>query len=159
MQAEAVSVKLRLKPSTRDEHNRFVGKHHRHSAPIRQAQLWASVVSESGEIVGVASAGRPNARVLANDCRCIEIYRVCSSGSPNACSMLYGALCRAAKALGYIRVVTYTLRTELGASLKASGFERVALVDGRDWDKNKKRLRLFANGPEPEDRVRWERQL
>jgi hypothetical protein len=56
------------------------------------------------------------------DGRTAEVYRIASDGVPNGCSMLYGALVRAAWALGYDKALTYTLADEPGTSLKASGW-------------------------------------
>lgn len=88
-----------------------------------------------------------------------------TDGCRNACSFLYGAACRAAAALGYALVVTYTLVTEPGTSLVAAGFVRASEVDGeREWGcKSRPRPRqetLFVlPRREAVDRVRWERRL
>ena len=76
--------------------------------------------------------GRPVARML-NDGATLEVNRLCTDGTPNACSMLYGAAWRAAKALGYRRLITYTLPEEGGASLRASGWRLVGLRGGGSW--------------------------
>ncbi len=73
----------------------------------------------------VAITGRPVARYL-NDGQTAEVTRVASDGTVNACSMLYGACWRAAKALGYTRLITYTQAGESGASLRAAGGRDIA---------------------------------
>lgn len=76
--------------------------------------------------------GRPVSRMLDNGQTC-EITRLCSDGTPNACSFLYGACCRIAKAMGYKRMITYTLASENGASLKASNFMCEGTAGGIKW--------------------------
>lgn len=123
-----------------------------------------------GELVGVAMAGWPRARALA-DGRTLEVARTCTLEVRNANSMLYGAICRAAAALGYARVVTYTLESESGASLRAAGFAEVARSDD---DRARVRTeRTWGDGARPRyshtlwgervtpagRKVRWERRL
>jgi hypothetical protein len=79
--------------------------------------------------------------------------RVCTDGTPNACSALYGACRRIAKAMGYTRVITYTLADEDGASLRAVGARRVASVRGEQADRPSRRRRSREQTP---DRWRWE---
>jgi hypothetical protein len=100
--------------------NEYVRRLHRHSRPTVGAILCAGI-EDDGRLCGVAIAGRPVARVL-DDGSTIEVLRVCTDGTRNACSKLYAAICAAAKALGYLSAVTYTLPEEGGASLRAAGF-------------------------------------
>jgi hypothetical protein len=99
--------------------NEFVRKFHRHSRPTVGAIFCVAVAND--EICGVAICGRPIARHF-DDGFSIEILRVATDGSKNACSMLYGACRKVSRALGYLRILTYTLPEEGGASLKAAGF-------------------------------------
>lgn len=125
---------LELVPTTLREANAFVDHHHRHSNPTRGHKF--SVGAAAGEeIVGVAIAGRPVAR-HRDDGFTIEVLRVCArDGAPrNTCSMLYGACWRAARAMGYHRAITYTLKSETGASVKASGFRVIGEVTARSWN-------------------------
>ena len=112
----------------------------------------------SGDICGVAVIGRPIARNLDDGETC-EVTRVATDGTKNACSMLYGAASRAAKALGYRRVVTYTLERELGVSLKASGWKEDAKVSAGTWDgRSRHRVQLDMFGNQNRDsgpKVRW----
>ena len=76
------------------------------------------------KVVGVAIVGRPVARMLDNGW-VLEVNRCCTDGTRNACSALYGAAWRAARALGYRRLITYTLPSEGGASLRGAGWRVV----------------------------------
>jgi hypothetical protein len=86
-----------------------------------------------GELRGVAIVGRPVARKLDNGWT-LEVNRVCTDGARNACSMLYGAAWRAAKALGFRRLITYTLPEEGGASLRATGWRLLGERGGGNWN-------------------------
>ena len=77
--------------------------------------------------------GRPVARNSDNGYT-LEVNRVCTDGARNACSMLYGAAWRAAKALGYRRLITYTLPAEGGASLRAAGWKLLGERGGGNWN-------------------------
>ena len=92
---------LRLVPITRKEAREFVARHHRHSQPHVTERFQVGLTNGAG-LVGVAVAGLPSARLLC-DGATIEITRLCTLGDRNAASMLYGAMLRAAKALGYRR--------------------------------------------------------
>lgn len=126
-------MSLQLQPCSISEAQRFVTLHHRHHrAP--QGGLFAVAVSEGDEIRGVAVIGRPVARML-QDGWTAEVTRLCTLGDPNACSMLYAASWRAARALGYRRLITYTLQREGGASLRASGWKLVGAAGGGSWNR------------------------
>lgn len=113
---------LKVVPCTLKAANRFVDVLHRHADPTQGQKFSIAVRDESGAVRGVAIVGRPTARHLDDGITTAEITRVCTDGARNACSMLYGAARRAAKAMGYERVVTYTLAEECGSSLRAAGF-------------------------------------
>lgn len=105
----------------------------------------------SGHLHGVAIAGRPVARHL-DDGLTLEVTRVATDGVWNACSALYGACRRAAKALGYRRLITYTLLSETGASLRASGWCLVHRTRGEPWSRRRPSLDGHPIGP----KSRWE---
>lgn len=153
---------MKLVPCTITDARRFVAHHHRHNdAP--QGGLFAAAVEKDGELVGVAIAGRPVARLL-NDGETVEVLRVCTTGTPNACSMLYGAMARAAKALGYRRLITYTLAEEPGTSLVAAGWQRDAELAARPTWSTPSRPRtqtdLFgAERRPPGPKVRWLKEV
>ena len=90
-------------------------------------------VSDNGALVGVAICGRPVARRL-DDGYTLEVNRLCTDGTPNACSILYAAAYRAARAMGYNRVITYILDTENGSSLKAAGYTCEGRAGGLEWN-------------------------
>lgn len=128
-------MSLRVRPIGLREANAYVERLHRHHPPSRGHKFSVSVLDEHGVLHGVAIAGRPVARHL-DDGLTLEVLRVCTDGTPNACSMLYGAVARAGRAMGYERVITYTLADEPGTSLRAAGWH----VDGRtkaeSWDRD-----------------------
>lgn len=146
-----MSGRLSVCPLTLAEANAFVERHHRHSVPTvgHKFSVGAAV---DGEIVGVAIVGRPVARGL-DDGWCLEVLRVCTDGTSNACSMLYATCWRAARALGYRKVVTYTLKSETGASLRAAGYRIVGEVTKRSWDTPS---RPRVDRDERQERFRWE---
>lgn len=117
-------MSLELVPVSFKEACGFVADHHRHHKPPR-GMKFAIGVAEDGELVGVAIVGRPVARSF-DDGRTLEVSRTCTTGTKNANSILYGAAWRAAKALGYNRLVTYTQEGESGASLRGAGWDLVA---------------------------------
>lgn len=120
--AELMPCRLRIVPTTIDEANRFVYRLHRHNPEKLPGHSFSvGVADELGKLRGVAIVGNPSAPALQNGILA-EIRRVCTDGTPNACSMLYGAARRAARAMGRRPVITYTLATESGASLRAAGF-------------------------------------
>ena len=82
--------------------------------------------------MGVVIVGRPVSRYL-DDGWTLEVNRLCTNGSRNACSMLYGAAWRAARAMGYKRLITYILESESGASLRAAGWKCIGPVGGLPW--------------------------
>lgn len=125
---------LKLKPITLRAANKYVREVHRHHDPVRGHKFSASVVDEDGILRGVAIAGRPVSRMLDNGIT-LEVTRCCTDGARNACSMLYGACRRAGFAVGYLRIITYTLPSEAGSSLKAAGFSFVGLAGGGEWSR------------------------
>jgi hypothetical protein len=124
-------VSLRVVPITFDEAVAFIKEHHRHHRPPLGAIFSVACADDSG-VRGVATVGRPVARGL-QDGWTAEVTRVATDGAHNACSILYAAAWRATRALGYQRLVTYTLKSEPGTSLRAAGWRVVAEVRGRSW--------------------------
>jgi hypothetical protein len=121
-------VSLEIRPIKLKDANAYVGQHHRHNLPT-SGHKWSLALYDGERLCGVAIAGQPVARNL-DDGLTIEIRRVCTDGTFNACSKLYGACARVAKEMGYKRVVTYTLETESGASLRASGWTNCGTAGG-----------------------------
>ena len=156
---------LRLRPLAIKTARRYIAEHHRHNAPPNGGLFAAGVETEDGELAGVAIIARPVSTGNDDGWTC-EVTRCCTDGARNACSMLYGAAARAAKALGYKRILTYTLASEPGIALRASGWREVARTKWRPWN-HKRRSRsthvtdLLGERSKysQEDKVRWERQL
>jgi hypothetical protein len=124
---------LTVVPCALDEANAFVARHHRHHGKARGHKFSLAVADENGEVRGVAIVGRPVSRAL-DDGWTLEVTRVATDGYKNACSMLYGACRRAVFALGYRRLVTYTLSEEGGVSLRAAGWRLIGTAGGGSWN-------------------------
>jgi hypothetical protein len=107
----------------------FVALLHRHNKPPRGHKFSIGLENE-GTLVGVAMAGRPVARHF-DDGLTLEVNRTCTDGTANANSMLYGAIWRAGKAMGYKRCITYTQHDESGASLRAAGWVCIKELEPR----------------------------
>ena len=111
----------------------FVGMWHRHHNPPAGHKFSVGVADETELLRGVAMVGRPVARSF-DDGVTLEVNRTATDGCANANSMLYGAAWRAAKALGYQRLITYTQAGESGSSLRAAGWRVVAeLKERKGW--------------------------
>ena len=122
---------LEIVPMTLREANAYVEQHRRHHGPV-PGQKYSIGLSDGEKIVGVAIVGRPVSRHL-DDGWTLEVNRLCTDGTKNACSMLYAAAWRAARAMGYKRLVTYILESENGASLRAAGWKCVGQAGGLRW--------------------------
>lgn len=124
---------LTITPINLDEANAFVFVHHRHHKGVPGAKFSVAVSDDAGVVRGVAIVGRPVAR-HTDDGWTLEVNRCCTDGVRNGCSILYGAAWRAAKALGYKRLITFTLPEEGGSSLRASGWRCLGLQGGGNWN-------------------------
>ena len=123
---------MQLVPVTLEEANQFVENHHRHHKPV-VGHKFSIGVADGDKIVAVCIVGRPVSRHLDNGWT-LEVNRLCVVDAHNACSMLYGAAWRAAKALGYKRLITYILSSETGTSLNASNWKLVGEAGGGSWN-------------------------
>ena len=150
----AQRMNLELIPITIKEANLFVARVHRHHKPVTGA-LFAVACANGDTVVGVAIIGRPVARMSQNGWTA-EVNRVATDGTKNACSMLYGAAWRACRALGYRRLVTYTLPEEGGASLRAAGYRLIGEAGGGSWTR-RSRPRIDAHPLQ--EKLRWEREI
>lgn len=156
-------MRAEIVPLTLAQARRYVAEHHRHNAPP-VGHKFSIGLQRDGALVGVVVAGHPQAR-LADDGRTLELLRLTTEGDRNACSRLYATACRAAAAMGYRRVITYTLADESGTSLRAAGFAVDGTTPGGAW--------AHTSGPRAADRptlfdapmmptgpkVRWARTL
>jgi hypothetical protein len=145
-------MKLKIVPSSIRAANEFVRLHHRHHGAVQGAKFALAVADENGAVVGIALVGRPIARLL-DDGITLEVTRVATDGSSNACSALYGAARRVARELGYKKIITYTLASESGNSLKAAGWTLAAQSAGGSWSRPS-RVRHDKHPTEPKQR--WE---
>jgi len=145
--------RLEIVPCDIDEAKAFIAQHHRHHLPP-QGGKFAIAVALGGRIVGVAIVGRPVSRIL-DDGWTLEVTRTCTDGTPNANSKLYAACWRAARALGYRRLITYTLPEESGASLRAAGWKLVGVAGGGSWNR-KDRPRVDKHPLQ--QKLRWEKE-
>ena len=144
-------MKLQIIPLDLKEANQIVFNLHRHHKPSVGHRFSLGVIDEEGYIVGCAIASRPIAR-LSNQKFTLEITRVATNGTRNACSILLGAVAKSAKAMGYARVQTTTLSSESGSSLKAVGWKSKTLEqDGKGWDSRSGRNVDCKN----DKKVRW----
>ena len=141
-----------LQPITLRAANAYVEEYHRHHGPTR-GWKFGIALSDNDKLVGVIIVGRPVARGL-DDGWTLEVTRCCTDGTKNACSKLYAAAWRASRALGYRRLVTYTLASESGISVSAAGVKALYQTKGGSWDCPSRR-RTDKHPPEP--KVLWER--
>lgn len=123
---------LEIVPVDFAEANAYVAQYHRHHKPMPGCKFCIAV-SDGEKIVGVCIVGRPVSRNLDNGWT-LEVNRVATDGTKNACSMLYAAAWRTAKAMGYKKLVTYILDTEPGTSLRAAGWKCLGKAGGGEWN-------------------------
>lgn len=156
---------LTVRPIILRDANSYVAQHHRHNIPTT-GHKWSIACYDGDRLCGVAICGQPVARRL-DDGLTIEARRVCTDGTHNACSFLYGACARIAKDFGYKRIITYILETEPGTSLKASGWKMVQdSAGGVSWNvpnrhRDECQLTLFGDERKYPNckKQRWEKKL
>lgn len=145
---------LKIKPISLKEANEYIAMYHRHHSPV-QGHKFSIACYDDEKLVGVATVGRPVSRRLDNG-ETLEVTRLCTDGTHNVCSILYGRCARIAKEMGYEKIITYILEEENGASLRASGWIcEEENVGGGDWSKCKRResdrqfvqMKLFEDKP------------
>jgi len=113
--------------------NSFVAEHHRHHKPVI-GHLFSLGAVLDDTLIGVSIVGRPVAR-MRDDGVTAEVTRLCTDGTKNACSFLYGASARAAFALGFHRIGTYILASESGASVIGAGWRMIGTTKGGSWSR------------------------
>jgi hypothetical protein len=149
MQPSMTAVPLELKQA-----NAFIGELHRHHDPVHRDKFRIGCEVD-GKLVGVVQLGRPVSRCL-DDGKTIEVVRLCTDGTPNACSYLYSKAARIAKEMGYSKIITYILDSETGISLKAAGWVKEADIKGHNWNTPSRPRETTA----PEcDKQRWAKIL
>lgn len=127
MTLHAASLELR-------EANAFVASLHRHHKPVQGHRFSIGCIDDTGKLLGVLIAGRPVASSRNRQIDVLEVTRLCTDGTMNVCSFLYSTAARAAKALGYLKIQTYTLPEEGGASLKASNWKLDGVSSPSRWN-------------------------
>ena len=158
---------LKIKPIDLKSANAFVLAHHRHNGKVL-AHRFSIACYDEDRLCGVAIVSNPSARKL-DDGETVEVRRVCTDGTYNACSILYGRCARIAKEMGWKKIITYLLESENGTSLRASGWRIEAEgVGGESWDvpsrpRTVRELTLFGEkiAPYPinQKKTRWFKQL
>jgi len=118
-------------PLERKQVAEYVDKLHRHHDSVMRDRYRIGCEHE-GLLVGVIQVGNPVARALC-DGKTLEVVRLCTNGTTNVCSFLYGAAARIARELGYKKIITYILDTESGNSLRAAGWHKEADIRGHAW--------------------------
>lgn len=129
-------IPIEIVPITLKEANAFVSAYHRHHGPVA-GHKFSIGLSDGEKIIGAVIVGRPVSRYL-DDGWTLEVNRLCTDGSRNACSMLYAAAWRAARAMGYKRLITYILESETGVSLRATGWKCIGQAGGLRWTGRRK---------------------
>ena len=147
---------LRLKHVELKEANAFVEQHHRHHKRI-QGHRFSLGVEDDGKLVGVCIVGRPVGGQHQSDW--VEVTRMCTDGTKDACSFLYGAAARAAKSLGFQRIQTYILKEEPGVSLKASGWKFDRMSHPIGWHHNTGRAARVVQPHLMDRKQLWYRDL
>lgn len=145
---------MRVVPLTLKQANDLVALMHRHHKPA-QGHRFSLGLMDGEQLVGACIVGRPLAR-NTGQYDIAEITRLVTDGTPNACSMLYGAAARAAKAMGFRQIQTFILGTESGTSLRASGWVLDGTTEGGSW--NRQGRERVDNHPLT-DKQRWVRVL
>lgn len=143
-------------PMTISEAKNFVDNFHRHNkAP--QGGLFAVGASNGDQLIGVAIVGRPIARGLDNG-KTAEVVRCCvvEDSPKGTCSFLYSRCWKACKALGWEKLVTYTLKSESGASLRGCGWRVVAELNPRRPEEWQSRFGREWQPVVGQAKLRWE---
>ena len=155
---------LEIRPVSLKEANSFVEQFHRHHGRAT-GHKFSLGLFECNQLVGVSIVGRPTGRRL-DDGHTLEVTRLCTDGTRNACSMLYGASARAAKKAGYSKIITFILQSEPGTSLKAAGWTLEAAKAGKPhWNAQRYtekpvQLTMFPKRTPPaEYKQRWVKKL
>ena len=155
---------LELRPITLKEANAYVERNHRHHDRV-VGHKWSLAAYKDGHLCGVAIVGRPTGRRL-DDGETLEVTRLCTDGTRNACSFLYAAAARRGKRGGSSTIITFILQSEPGTSLRAAGWSMEAAKAGKPkWNAERYanrpvQLTLFPKKQPPaEYKQRWAKQL
>lgn len=137
--------RLFIVPLKFSEANELVRRWHRHHQPIQTIRFALGIFDDEGQPHGAAIVGPPVARLAGHPRTVAEVTRLVTDGTPNACSMLYGAAARAAQAMGFERIQTFILDAEPGTSLRAAGWTDEGTTGGGDWFRASRNSRSATN--------------
>lgn len=126
-------TRLHVIPLELAEANALVAAWHRHHQPAQGHRFSLGCIDGHGALHGAVIVGRPVARMAGPPRDVLEVVRLVTDGTPNACSVLYAAAARAGLAMGYRRIQTYILDAEPGTSLAASGWASEGSAGGGQW--------------------------
>lgn len=120
---------------TAAEANAFITDHHRHKGPVLAPYFSVGVADhhDGNRLCGVAVIGKPVSPGIDPE-QTAEVRRLCVDGTRNAASFLLARAADGAFAMGYIRLITYTLPDEPGTSLRAAGFGDDGIGKSGRWD-------------------------
>lgn len=153
---------IEVRPIELKQANEFVGLHHRHHKPVQGHRFSLSAWNDN-RLCGVVIVGRPVARLAGDPLEVLEVTRLCTDGTRNACSALYAAAARVGREMGYRKIQTYILDIESGTSLKASGWLCDGPAGGGQWNHTGETMGIFgANRRDDQPtcgKVRWSRTL
>lgn len=124
---------MKIKPCELRDANTFIEKLHRHHKKV-QGHRFSLALWNDEKLIGVVCVGRPVAR-MTDASKVLEVTRLCTDGTKNACSMLYSAAARVGKEMGYERIQTFILENEPGISLIATGWKKSLVSSGGSWDR------------------------
>jgi hypothetical protein len=156
MTAQEGQLKITVVPVTVPVANRYITHLHRHHAPLPGGFAWFCIAAVAGGYArGVAICGRPTNRNNAGAGQTIELLRLACDSTPNVASALLGASARIAKAMGAARIITYTLESESGISLRAAGWVRETDGIRTFWHTGHTRSRAVERDHVHEEKVRW----
>jgi hypothetical protein len=136
--------------------NAYIAEHHRHHKPVVGHRFSICLKDKQNNVVGVAIIGRPVARLI-DATKVLEVTRLCTTGTKNACSALYAAAARIGKELGYQKIQTYILESETGTSVLAAGWTNCGTAGGGQWKHTDGKPR--RTDQPTEKKTRWEKIL
>jgi hypothetical protein len=151
------AIPLTVRPVELKTAHAYIAENHRHHKPVQGHRFSVGAFDDEGILRGVACIGRPVARLAGEPTEVLEVTRLATDGTPNACSMLYAAAARAGAALGYLRIQTYILESEPGTTLKAAGWVDEGPAGGGQWKHTDGKARRTDQPTEP--KRRWAKSL
>lgn len=150
IETPAEPPKLVCRPCELADANAFISDHHRHHKKV-QGHRFSLAAWSGGRLVGVAVVGRPVAR-NTDQRMVLEVTRLCTDGTRNACSFLYARAASVGKAMGYMTIQTFILQSELGTSLRAAGWKIGNVSAGGTWNRPSRKGRRDDQPHEPKMR-------